>query len=106
MKEGIVVTDREKCTNCGECAGVCCFKTRELSGRICSSEQICDEIIKDEVVYRNTGGGITFSSGEPLLYPEFVYHNNGIRIIPRIPLVPGINDGSKEFSGILNICED
>ena len=46
---------------------------REMSGRLYSPEEVCEEVLRDEIVYRNTGGGVTLSGGEPLLYPDFVF---------------------------------
>jgi pyruvate formate lyase activating enzyme len=34
-------------------------------------EDILKESIKDDVIYRQSGGGVTLSGGEPLLYPGF-----------------------------------
>jgi len=36
-----------------------------------TSEQVMDEIRKDEVFYFHSGGGVTLSGGEPLYQPEF-----------------------------------
>jgi len=36
-----------------------------------ASEQVMDEVRKDEVFYYHSGGGITLSGGEPLYQPEF-----------------------------------
>lgn len=60
------------CTLCGRCARVCPAKALELTGETKSVDEILDEISRDESYYQSTGGGITISGGEPLLYPEFV----------------------------------
>jgi len=36
-----------------------------------SLEEVIDECRRDELFYRNSGGGITLSGGEPLLQPDF-----------------------------------
>ena len=36
-----------------------------------SSDEIIAEIVKDEVFYKSSGGGVTFSGGEPLMYGAF-----------------------------------
>ncbi len=37
-----------------------------------SAREVLDEVLKDESMYRNTGGGVTISGGECLLQPDFV----------------------------------
>lgn len=36
------------------------------------AEELCGRLQRDRVLYRATGGGVTISGGEPLLYPEAV----------------------------------
>lgn len=36
------------------------------------SRGLCDRLQRDHALYEATGGGVTISGGEPLLYPEFV----------------------------------
>ncbi len=40
-------------------------------GELLSSEQVVREIMKDEIFYFQSGGGVTLSGGEPLAQPEF-----------------------------------
>jgi pyruvate formate lyase activating enzyme len=35
-------------------------------------EQVMDIIVRDVVYYRNSGGGVTFSGGEPMAQPQFL----------------------------------
>ena len=67
-----IVTDREKCTACGKCADVCYYNARELSGKRFSGEEICDIILLDKSFYIESGGGVTFSGGECMMYPNFL----------------------------------
>lgn len=82
--EGHMRFDRSKCVGCGTCAEACYAKARVLSGRVWTVEEAIKEVDKDMVFYKNSGGGITFSGGEALLYPRFVrdvakhYHEQGI----------------------------
>ena len=34
--------------------------------------EVMDEILKDEAFYRKSGGGVTFSGGEPFMQSEFL----------------------------------
>lgn len=60
------------CISCGKCADVCVYGARELCGKEISCEELLNEIKKDEIFYRTSGGGVTFSGGEPMLQPEFL----------------------------------
>ncbi len=63
--------DRSECRSCGRCAEKCCTGARELVGRAADVGEIIDEVVKDRVFYRNSGGGMTVTGGEPLFQPEF-----------------------------------
>lgn len=65
-----VVTDFEKCILCGKCAGVCPTKAIEMSGRNYSEEEVMAAVLKETNMMDASGGGVTFSGGEPLMYPE------------------------------------
>jgi len=67
-----IVTDNEKCTLCGLCAEACPTKAIEMSGKLYSSEELLTIIEKERVHIDQSGGGITFSGGEPLMHPEFL----------------------------------
>lgn len=49
-----------------------CDDTEELFGRGYSVEELIEEINKDRVFYDESGGGVTFSGGEPLLQVKFL----------------------------------
>lgn len=68
---GIVITDKDKCDKCGKCCEECYFLARTLSSKQYSVKQLFDEIQKDKVVFKRSGGGITISGGEPLLQADF-----------------------------------
>jgi pyruvate formate lyase activating enzyme len=66
------VTDWEKCDNCGECAEVCYAGAREIIGREMSASQLMLEIERDIPFYDQSGGGVTFTGGEPMAQFEFL----------------------------------
>lgn len=70
-KHGIV-TDPEKCTLCGLCADACPTKAIEMSGKLYAPEELMQIIERERVHIEQSGGGVTFSGGEPLMYPDFL----------------------------------
>ncbi|HWR36225.1 MAG TPA: glycyl-radical enzyme activating protein [Clostridia bacterium] len=66
------VRDAAVCVNCGACAQVCPSGARQLSGRRMSVAEVCDAIRRDVVFFDESGGGVTFSGGEPLAQPQFL----------------------------------
>lgn len=69
---GIEVREETNCINCGACAEVCYAGARKLTGKRMSVKEVITETDKDMIFYKQSGGGITFSGGEAMLYPEFV----------------------------------
>ncbi|MFX0015655.1 MAG: glycyl-radical enzyme activating protein [Promethearchaeota archaeon] len=47
---------------------------KELVGRVVGVKEVLVEIEKDLIFYDESGGGITFSGGEPLMQPVFLEH--------------------------------
>jgi len=52
--------------------GKICDQKAELYGKEYSVKEIIDEIKKDQLFYDESGGGVTFSGGEPLIQNEFL----------------------------------
>jgi len=69
---GSPLTLRDKCRVCDKCVKVCPSGAREISGRKVTVSEIMEEIEKDVVFYDESGGGVTFSGGEPLMQPDFL----------------------------------
>lgn len=61
---------REGCNFCGECERVCPQRAFGDAGIDLTPEEIADELLKDEIFMKNSGGGVTFSGGEPLMQAE------------------------------------
>lgn len=69
LKEGFgFVTDPAKCSLCGSCTENCYTDARELLGTDMSPEELTEILLRDEEYYRMSGGGVTFSGGEPCWY--------------------------------------
>ena len=62
--------DFEKCTACGECVKVCMAGALKIHGSCETFNSIMEQVLKDRDYYENSGGGVTFSGGEPLDQPD------------------------------------
>lgn len=69
--EHFISIDRAKCTRCGICVQTCPAKAIVFDGWIMSSDEVFSVIIRDELFYQVSGGGATFTGGEPLSQPDF-----------------------------------
>lgn len=72
LEQDVIVTTRERCTACGACVEVCYAGARELVGREVSVSDVMAEVERDLPFYDRSGGGVTFSGGEPLFQPAFL----------------------------------
>ncbi|MHC1759811.1 MAG: glycyl-radical enzyme activating protein [Negativicutes bacterium] len=61
-------TDRCRCDACGECVDFCRTGAREIAGHAASEAELLAEILKDQIFYEQSGGGVTFSGGEALCH--------------------------------------
>ncbi len=61
-----------ECNLCGRCVEACPSGARQLVGHAMSAEAVMTEILKDKIFYDESGGGATFSGGEPLTQAAFV----------------------------------
>ena len=64
--------DRSKCNSCGECANACNHNALKIAGHAYSAESLADIVLKDKTYFKTSGGGVTFSGGEPLMFMEFL----------------------------------
>lgn len=62
---------RERCRGCGSCVPTCPNDARKLAGKQKTVDEIVEEVEKDSLFYKNSGGGITLSGGEPMHQPDF-----------------------------------
>ena len=70
LKDGSHIYDRKNCQVCTRCIHPAC-PAMEFYGYEISADEIIADVMKDIAFYRNSGGGITLSGGEPLAQPEF-----------------------------------
>lgn len=67
-------TDEEaqSCLRCGACAEACPTEARQVAGRSMSVEEVVEVVLKDRIFFDDSGGGVTFSGGEPLRQAGFL----------------------------------
>ena len=68
---GVLHYDRSGCIGCGGCARRCPSQALSLCGTEMSCDEVMEEIRRDALYYGYSGGGVTMSGGECLLYPAF-----------------------------------
>lgn len=63
-----IVTDFSKCDMIGKCVDVCPTKAMEISGKSYTEEEVMNTILRETNIMDSSGGGVTFSGGEPLMH--------------------------------------
>lgn len=70
--QGGILRNRSLCTNCRLCVDTCPALAHEATGWHTDVQAVLAEIKKDLPFYDTSGGGVTFSGGEPLMQSEFL----------------------------------
>ncbi len=68
---GELTTDTSKCSRCFCCEEECYYLARRFSSRRIELKAVLKEVMKDEIFFRRSNGGVTFSGGEPFVQHEF-----------------------------------
>ena len=71
ISEDKIQIDRKKCTVCGKCVDACSQVAYKVFGEEKTIDEILNEVAKDEIFYKRSGGGLTLSGGEPLSHGDF-----------------------------------
>lgn len=69
---GLTARFTDRCRLCGRCADACSAEALIMTGRRLTVDELMEELEKDRGIFLHSGGGVTFSGGEPLLQPDFV----------------------------------
>jgi len=64
--------NREICNLCGKCVDFCPNHAYELVGKFYDIDELIKIILKDKVFFKNSGGGVTLSGGEPTLHMNYM----------------------------------
>ena len=62
----------EGCSRCDVCLEQCPQRALARLGRRAGVEEVVRNVLADEVFFRYSGGGVTFSGGEPTAQPDFL----------------------------------
>ena len=72
LSGGNLTVDGERCELAGACVEVCLPGALELIGRQRPVEEILELLEDDRIYFDESGGGVTFSGGEPFAQPDFL----------------------------------
>ncbi len=64
--------DYARCDNCLKCVEACAYEAFRPIGTRITERDLMAVILKDRSYYESSKGGVTFSGGEPTLYPKFM----------------------------------
>lgn len=64
--------DQAKCTLCGRCLDACPSGALRAIGEEHTPDQLMEKLRADLPYYESSGGGVTFTGGEPTLHPRFL----------------------------------
>jgi pyruvate formate lyase activating enzyme len=70
---GTVSVDYQTCNGCTKCVAACPQGVLKMSGRSVTPADILKDLLLDKDYYDVSGGGVTYSGGEPTQYPGFLH---------------------------------
>ena len=72
LEDGRISLDRKRCSACMACVQECYSRVFTVSGTEYSVAGLVDEVLKDRAFFLRSGGGVTFSGGEPFTQAPFL----------------------------------
>lgn len=66
------VIDFASCAGCGKCADTCFAEALTLVGQQMTVDEVAEAILTDKPYFEQSNGGVTFTGGECMLYPDFL----------------------------------
>ncbi|EDM77837.1 pyruvate formate-lyase-activating enzyme, putative [Plesiocystis pacifica SIR-1] len=71
--------DWSKCTGCGACVDACPAQALTQVGAHVDADALLTTLLRDRPFFESSGGGVTFSGGEPVLHEAFL-----LELLPRL----------------------
>ena len=65
------IFDNSLCNACGKCEDICLGDALKFYGKEVSADEMLPILLEDRYFYETSGGGVTISGGECLMYPDF-----------------------------------
>jgi len=62
----------DQCELCFHCVEACPSTARQIMGEEVTVEQLFERVLRDQVFYEKSGGGVTASGGEAMVWAEFM----------------------------------
>lgn len=72
LTENGIITNYDVCNLCGKCAEVCPTKAFEMLGSEIPISELMKKIDNEAIFFDQSGGGVTFSGGEPLMHSDYL----------------------------------
>ena len=72
IKSNKLLINRENCMLCGKCVDACPGEALRMLGKRVDVDWVIKQFLRDEPFYKNSGGGITISGGEPFMQYDFI----------------------------------
>ncbi len=66
------MTVNSACVRCATCVETCGREARNVAGTTMTAAEVLAKIERDVIFFDQSGGGVTFTGGEPLCQPEFL----------------------------------
>jgi pyruvate formate lyase activating enzyme len=85
--EGGITIHRKRCTLCMSCVDGCPSGAMSRVGFAMSPEEVANTVVRDKPFFDNSGGGVTFSGGEPTMHLDYaadlarLLHSKGIHVL-------------------------
>lgn len=66
------VCEHDPCVACGRCVSRCRLGLRKIAGQRMEADALAKKLLRGRALLEESGGGVTFSGGEPLMQWPFV----------------------------------
>ncbi|MEN8041731.1 MAG: glycyl-radical enzyme activating protein [Actinomycetota bacterium] len=64
--------DQSLCEQCGLCVEACAYDALRVVGESLTPDELVEKLLADRPYYESSGGGVTFTGGEPTLHHSFL----------------------------------